>query len=145
MVSPSQKERIDTFLELHKNDPRISKELAAYAKSNWHKATPLPQKFYELNYAHMSGEKLVKKAYKDFASSLGANEYIRNEYFKALKKKGFTFVQDDLDANKFGKYPVIIFDRSESTEYSGRTKVSKEESKKIWREEGTFLKRKYKN
>lgn len=138
LVSPSKKERVDTFLELYKNDPAIGKELGKYHKQN--SKAPLPSKFYEVKYSRLKNDKLVDKGYDKFVRSIGGNEYIRSEYFKALSKKGYDFVKDDMDAGDgFGKAPSIIFDRQKSTNYEGRKELSNDEIRKIWKEEGTYI------
>lgn len=138
LVSPSKKERVDTFLELYKNDPVIGKELGKYHKQNSNSV--IPSKFYELKYSSLKGDKLVDKGYDKFVRAIGGNEYIRSEYFKALSKKGYDFVKDDMDAGDgFGKEPSIIFDRQKSTNYEGRKELSNDEIRKIWKEEGTYI------
>lgn len=141
LKAPGKKVRIQTFKEMHKNDPNFSKELAKYHKSDWHYFTPLPTKYYEIKIKNLNDKKLVDYGYKHFARSIGGNEYIRSEYFKRLSKKGYDLVTDDLDAGRFGKEPAIIFDRNKSTKYGGEQVVSKEETKKLWKKYGTRLKK----
>lgn len=117
-----------TFEELYKNDPRIKKELANYYRSNHIKF--LPTFFYEKRYKNLEGADLEKKGYKTFVRGIGGNDYLRDQYFQALAKKGYDFVMDDMDGQymlKYGKEPAIIFDREKSTEYKGNRKVG-------WRE-----------
>lgn len=141
MKAPSRKVREKTFIEIHKKDPLISKELAKYHKSDWHYFTPLPTSFYAKYYSNLKNDKRYQKAYTTFVRSIGANVYIRDKYFKSLSKKGYNFVTDDLDAGKFGKEPAIIFDRNKSLKYNGERIVSKKEIKDTWKKYGTFEKK----
>lgn len=144
LVSPSKKQRVDTFLELYKDDPVLRKELGSYHKSDYHYFTPLPKKFYERQYSKLDGKKLEKKGYETFVRSIGGNEYVRDKYFKTLASKGYSFVNDDQDAGRFGKAPSIIFDRTKSTTYEGQTKLSTKEIMDTWTREGTYIKDKKK-
>lgn len=141
MRAPGKQTRINTFKEMQKNDPRFSKELAKYHKSDWHYFTPLPTKYYEVKIKNLKNNKMVDYGYKHFVRAIGGNEYIRSEYFKRLSKKGYDFVTDDMDAGRFGKEPSIIFDRNKSTKYGGSTLVTKNETKKLWKKYGTYIKK----
>lgn len=140
LLSPSKKERVKTFIEMYMDDPVIAKELGSYHKSDYHEFTPLPKKFYEWKYSRLNAQQLKTKGYDTFVRSLGGNEYIRSEYFKKLAQKGYSFVNDDQDAGRFGKVPSIIFDREKSTEYKNQNVISKKEIMDTWRREGTRIK-----
>lgn len=140
LLSPSKKQRVETFIEIYKKDPKFRKELGAYHKSDYKYFTPLPKKFYEQRYSKLDAEKLRTKGYETFVRSLGGNEYTRDRYFKTLARKGYSFVNDDQDAGRFGIAPSIIFDRTESTSYVGQSKVSAKEIFDTWRKEGTRIK-----
>lgn len=140
LLSPSKKERVKTFLELYMDDPVIAKELGDYHKSDYHKFTPLPKKFYERQYSKLNVDQLKTKGYDTFVRSIGGNEYIRSAYFQKLAQKGYSFVNDDQDAGRCGKSPAIIFDRQKSTEYKNQNVVSKKEIMDIWKREGTHIK-----
>lgn len=141
LLSPSKKERVETFLDLYKNDKEIGKHLGDYHKGDWHEFTPLPKKFYEMKYSKLDEKELRSKGYETFVRSIGGDEYIRGEYFKALSKKGYSFVNDDLDSGRFGYAPSIIFDREASAKYNGQKEISYEEIKDTWRKNGTYLKK----
>lgn len=140
LLSPSKKERVKTFLEMYMDDPVIAKELGAYHKSDYHAFTPLPKKFYEWQYSKLNVNQLKAKGYDTFVRSIGGNEYIRSAYFQKLAQKGYSFVNDDQDAGRFGKAPSIIFDRQKSTEYKNQNVVSKKEIMDTWKREGTRIK-----
>lgn len=139
LISPSKQERVKTFLELYMDDPVIAKELGDYHKSDYHAFTPLPKSFYERQYSRLNAEQLKSKGYDTFVRSIGGNEYIRSAYFKKLAQKGYSFVNDDQDAGRFGKAPSIIFDREKSTEYKNQNVVSKKEIMDTWKREGTYI------
>ena len=141
LKAPSKQKRLETFLEIAKKDPQISKELGSYHKGDWHYFTPLPKKFYEMQYSKLDGEKLKTKGYDTFVRAIGGNDYVRSEYFKALARKGYSFVTDDMDAGRFGKAPSIIFDR-DSLDYKGQKEVSTDEIMTTWKREGTYINKK---
>lgn len=140
LKAPSKSKRVETFLELYRDNPAIARELGKYHKSDWHYFTPLPSKFYQWQYSRLDGKKLKDKGYHTFVRSIGGNEYVRNEYFKKLADKGYDFVIDDMDAGRFGKEPSIIFDRQKSATYEGQNVVSADEIFKTWKREGTYMK-----
>lgn len=141
MLSPSKKERVETFLELHREDPIIAKELGKYHKGDFHHFTPLPSKFYERQYSKLNEKELRSKGYDTFVAAIGGNEYIRSKYFEKLANKGYSFVTDDMDAGRFGVAPSIILDRQRSVKYKGREEVSNATIYDTWRTEGTYLKK----
>lgn len=142
LVSPSKRKRVETFLELYKDDPVIAKELGKYHKSDWHYFTPLPSKIYEYQYSKLNEKSLKSKGYDTFVRAIGGNEYVRSSYFKKLAEDGYSFVQDDMDAGRFGEAPSILFDRSKSVLYKGQEELSTKEIYDIWKKEGTYLKKK---
>ena len=128
LKSPDFETRKKTFEELYENDPRITKELAAYYRSNHIKF--LPNFIYEKRYRDLKGEDLEKKGYNTFVRGIGGNDYLREQYFNALAKKGYDFVMDDMDGQymlKYGKEPAIIFDREKSVDYGGSRDVGMKE------------------
>lgn len=145
LVSPSKKQRIETFIELYKDDPILRKELGAYHKSDYHEFTPLPRKFYEKQYSNLNEKQLKKKGYDTFVRSIGGNEYVRDKYFEKLANKGYSFVNDDQDAGRFGEAPSIILDRMRSVNYEGHVALSNKEIMGTWKREGTNISKKLKN
>lgn len=141
LLAPSKKARVDTFLEMYARDSKVAKELGDCHKSDWHYVTPLPKKFYEFQYSRLNTKKLNSKGYDTFVRAIGGNEYLRDEYFKALSKKGYNFVTDDMDAGRFGKEPSIVFDREKDLFYIDQTAISAKEIREIWKKEGTYLKK----
>lgn len=141
LVSPSKSERVKTFIELYSNDPQIAKELGRYHKTDIKKSgisSLLPTFIHEYRYSHLSPEELKVKGYETFVRSIGGVPYVRDAYFKALEKKGYDFVTDDMDAGRFGEDPSIIFDRNKSVQYLGQQKVSSKEIYDTWKRRGTY-------
>lgn len=140
MFSPSKIERAKTFTELYKKDKIFRKELGNYYKDSISYITPRSRRHYQKKFSNLDNKDLMTKGYEVFTRSLGGNEYIRSKYFKALSKKGYDFVRDDLDGRKLGIEPSIIFDRNKSTKYLGQSKVNLKEANKIFIKEGRRLK-----
>lgn len=124
LLSPSKKERVDTFLDLYKNDPVIKTELIDYYKKE--KKPFLPKSFINKKFSEMDEEDLKNKGYDVFVRSLGGNDYIRDQYFRKLASEGYSFVVDDEDAGTYGKSPAIIFDRADVSYSKNRELSSKE-------------------
>ena len=128
LKSPDMATRKQTFEELYKNDPKITKELANYYRSNHIKF--LPNFIYEKRYKNLEGKDLENKGFKTMVRGIGGNDYLREQYFNALAKKGYDFVMDDMDGQymlKYGKEPAIIFDREKSVDYNGKLEVGLKE------------------
>lgn len=141
MMSPSKKERVETFLELYKSDPIIGKELGSYHKTDFHTFSPLPKFFYERSFQKLDGERLNKLGYDTFVKAIGGNDYVRSAYFEKLANKGYSFVTDDMDAGRFGEAPSIILDRMRSVQYEGQTELSNKEIYDNWNKYGTYMKK----
>lgn len=139
LLSPSKKQRVDTFMELYEGDTAFRKELGRYHKSDYHYYTPLPKKYYEYKFSRLKDDKVKDVGYDTFVRSIGGNEYTRSAYFKALSKKGFDFVMDDQDAGRFGKAPAIILDRNRSVDYVNQVALDNSEIRKAWRSQGTYI------
>lgn len=141
LISPSRKERIDTFIDLYKKDARIGKELGSYHKDDWHHFTPLPRKYYEKKLSSLKDDEIRTKGWDQFRRSLGGNKYLQSEYFKALAKKGYNFCYDDEDGGVYGKEPSIVFDREKSLNYKGQTKLNDKDIYKTWRKYGSKIRK----
>ena len=142
MFSPSRLERAKTFTQLYNKDKVFRKELGSYYKDSISYFSPLPRKYYQYKFSKLKPNELIEKGYEVFTRSIGGNEYIRSKYFKALSKKGYDFVNDDLDGGflKLGKEPAIVFDRTKSLQYNGQKKVNLKEANKIFFKEGRRMK-----
>lgn len=139
LKGPSKEKRVQTFMDMYRQDPVFRKELGHYYKSDYHNFTPLPRVFYEQKFSHLKEKDQNDIGYKTFVRSIGGNEYTRNKYFNELAKRGYSFVTDDMDAGRFGKEPTIVFDREKNLSYIGQTPISTKEIYSIWKKEGTYI------
>ena len=118
IVVPSQKERVDTFLDLIKHNSY--KELVQKACKNEFKLMPMRVYKTRFNIAangdpnDKKNRVKLSKAYDNFSFILCAHPEVRDIYFNALQKQGFTAVIDDADGGTISKNPIIVFDRQKS-------------------------------
>lgn len=146
LISPSKKKRVDTFLKLYEKDPIFKEEIQKYYDDELSKNRKkrILENDYKKKYNIENASDEQK--YDIFRRSLGSqNNYIRDEYFKKLKKEGYNFIIDDLDAGSFGKNPAIIFNKKNTLSIKGKKIVSKKESIKILMEEGASINKEDKN
>lgn len=142
LVSPSQQERIDTFIKLYQNNRvKMGKELGTYHKKNEYQSglRLLSEKHYQKKYSDLKGDDLVKKGYSTFVKTIGGNEEIRSMYFKELQKKGYNFIRDDQDSGRRGIAPTIMMNREKNLRYEGQKEVSADEIIKAYRNRGGFV------
>ena len=142
LISPSQKQRIDTFMKLYQNNKvEIGRELGAYHKRTERNAGLrfLPKWYYEKKYSDLEGDEVVKKGYRTFVKAIGGNEKIRNMYFDEFRKNGFDFIRDDQDSGRRGISPSIVMDREKNLRYEGRKKVSADDVVKAYGKYGGFV------
>lgn len=139
--SPSQKVRIETFIQMYKEDPvSMGKELAKYhKKQEWHGKAYLPQFVYNKQYTQLHGKDLKEVGYKTFVKAIGGLEPMRSKYFNELKKKGYNFIRDDQDSGVQGIEPSIILDRAKSTEYKGKRELTSKEIYSNLKKHGWYL------
>ena len=106
LVAPSKEERVSTFVQLVKENPKFSKEFEEAAKE--YSPSYIKSRYDNLD---SKSDADVKKMYETFAITLGGNPKLRDEYFNALQKKGYNMIVDDADA-QIHDSPIIIFDRN---------------------------------
>lgn len=144
--SPAKKERIRTFMDLYKKNPAVKEELANYQKSSGTIFQRiLPKAWLQKKFADLQGDALLKKGYKAFVAAIGGNEKLRKIYMKALKKKGYNFVQDDMDSGSYGIEPGIVFNRRKSLKYRGKREVQGKEIRETLRKYGDQVNKKDKH
>lgn len=125
IVSPSKKERVNTFLEIYKEDPvKVSRQLAEFNKRNY--AGQYKESVDELvdKYSHMSMRELKKMGYYTYANSWFDPEAGTLTDMRAkLEKKGYNAIIDDNDKRSFvqSQAPLIVFNIMDNL---GNTKVS---------------------
>lgn len=113
LVSPSKKERVNTFIEIYKNDPvRVSRQLAEFNKRNY--AGQYKESVDELvkKYSHMSMRQLRNMGYYTYANSwfdpeAGTLRDMRDK----LESRGYNAIIDDNDKRSFvqSEAPLIVF------------------------------------
>lgn len=125
LISPSKKERVDTFVKLMQNDPEFNK------------AYQTQKKMYQLLRNRDKADKIYKtvseleKEYNMFSVSLGGSEELRKRYFSELNKKGYNMVIDDADASIIADSPIIVFDRQKSLEIVSVNEVNRDYLRQI--------------
>jgi|WetSurSiteA1Bulk_404760.scaffolds.fasta_scaffold10013_3 hypothetical protein len=111
LIAPSQKQRIDTFVELMRKDGTFSQSLAkAQAKQRIFGS----EKRFQKEYDKLISTGKEAKAYKDFKITIGFNKELQKKYFDNLKKKGFNLTLDEADAGVLSESPIIVLDRKDS-------------------------------
>lgn len=121
LISPGRKERKSVFEQLYRNDPKFREELDKYSKEQASKK----DKGGVNDFSNLTKKQLNNQGYFMFSRSLGGSDYIREQYFSALKDRGYNFVQDDEDTiSKFGREPAIIFDTEKSLTYKGQNWIT---------------------
>ena len=125
LVSPSRKERVDTFIEIYKENPaKVGQQLAEFNKRNY--AGQYKESVEELTkkYSHMSMRELKNMGYYTYANSWFDQEAGTLKDMRAkLEKKGYNAIIDDNDKRSFvqSEAPLIVFNIMENL---GNTKVS---------------------
>ena len=120
LISPSKKERVDTFIKLMMSDPKFNE--AYRAQKQTYQLLKNPSKAKKIEQT-VDG---LKKEYDMFAVSLGGSAALRDRYFAELNKKGYNMIIDDADAGIISNSPVIIFDRQKSLKVVSINEVNRE-------------------
>jgi hypothetical protein len=123
LISPSQKDRVDTFVELMRKDGTFSKSLAEFQGKQQIFGT---EKGYQKRYEKLIATRREAEAYKDFKVGIGFNKNLQKKYFTALKKKGFNLLPDEVDSEFLSESPVIILDRKKSLTVLSVDKVTRD-------------------
>lgn len=126
IVSPSKKERVNTFLQIYKEDPvKVATQLAEFNKRNYAGQYKESTEQLVKKYSNMSTRQLKKMGYYTYANSwfdpeAGTLKDMRGK----LEKKGYNAIIDDNDKRSFvqSQAPLIVFDVMNNL---GDTKVSK--------------------
>ena len=114
LISPSKKERVNTFLEIYKENPvKVSKQLAEFNK-RWYSGQYKETTEELVNkYRHMSMRQLKKMGYYTYANSwFDPDAGILKDVRGKLEKKGYNAIIDDNDKRSFmqSQAPLIVFD-----------------------------------
>lgn len=127
LISPSKKERINTFIELMTNDPKFKE--AYQAQKQTYQLIKNPNKAKKIDQTI----KGLEKEYSMFAVSLGGSKELRKRYFSELSKKGYNMIIDDADAAIIANSPIIVFDRQKSLKVVSINEVNREYLKQLGR------------
>lgn len=120
LISPSKKERVETFVNLMLKDPDFVK--AHQTQKAMYTLMKTPEKKTEIE----QNIKKLQREYEMFAVELGGNETLRQKYFAELNKKGYNMIIDDADAAVVSNSPIVIFDRGKSLEIVQVNTVNRE-------------------
>jgi len=114
LVSPSKKERVDTFIELYKDDPvGMSTRLAEFNKKWYGGQYKETTEQLIKKYSNMSMRQLRNEGYYTFANSwFDPDAGTLKAYREKLEKKGYNATVDDNDKRSFiqAQMPLIVFD-----------------------------------
>lgn len=121
LIAPSQKQRVDAFVELMKTSKTFSQSMAqAQAKQQIFGT----EKGFQKKYDKLIAAGQEAKAYKDFKVTIGFNKDLQKQYFDNLKKKGFNLTLDEADAGVLSESPIIVLDRKNSLKLVSVDKVT---------------------
>lgn len=143
LVSPGKKKRIDTFIEEYDKNKKtfaktMSKDVNLLAMDSKRSSKDMNNdaKNREILYkaaSNMTRKELKKYGYDMFTYNLANDTKARTLYFKALEKKGYNMILDDLDTRlQYARTPFIIFDRNKNLDYVGGYKLTKQDYKKYY-------------
>lgn len=112
LVGPSERERIDVFIEML-DDPAYKDKITKGLK----KAAIIPKtnRYVKKETEHLSKHELGRSTQKRLSFLLNSDESINSEYAKRMMSKGYQFVTDDFDRlTKMSETPTIFLDREHS-------------------------------
>jgi len=141
LISPSKKLRIDTMIDMHKNDPNIVKTMA----KDKVKSVPflMAAKFFGFDvvkkktkeYRKLMNSKNPKdqeKVLHTFSQLLMVSDKTRDSYFSRLKKQGFNSIYDDNDILAgYSEKPLIVFDSKKSLRIVKRNTSTQADTDKV--------------
>lgn len=154
LISPGEKKRIDTFMEIFNNDREgISRTMAINApistkdgKDKWTLSDEQREKTYkdvQQSFLNMSKKDLRSKGYYAFCCSLDSSSKTRTAFFDSLKKQGYNFVVDDADRSlQYADMPLIVFDRNKNLKPIKTTYVGEFSDKAVNAEKRYYLNKK---
>lgn len=126
MISPSERKRVETFVDMYKNDPAVKNTLVKDSgKTHMIKSLVFGKKHFEKKYSKMDDAELATKAYKDFSYDLTFNKKLANKYIEKFKNQGYNSLIDDHDvSNGTSKNPLIVFDAAKDLKVSNYQTIS---------------------
>lgn len=126
IISPSKKERVDTFIKTL--DTKITVSDAAGRPQ-----TMTGRKFLEDAGVGSSLAKALNnrefglKTYGEFAQGQVLGTPIHSAYASALKKKGYNAIVDDADAGMMSRLPIILFPKESGAHVISATPIGRDE------------------
>jgi hypothetical protein len=106
LISPSQKKRVDTFIEL-------------YSRDKQHIQTELIKVNPKVDLTKMSKDEI----YKEFIGAMVGSKYLRDNYNRTLKEKGYNMIVDDWDAGNISERPLLIFEANNNLTIMSSKKI----------------------
>lgn len=123
LVIPSEKARIDTFIEFISTDPKAKADIAnvmsrvcVFNLPSGKQVSLVSAKKKLKQYNSMSEDKMRKIGYKDFAVAMGFDKSLQEKFFAKLSEKGYNATVDDADAKVVSDTPIIVFERKDTLE-----------------------------
>lgn len=107
---PSEKARVDAFIELLNEPILINKDGSTMTGSDYLKRNGFSREVKQLNSVDLG-----LSAYKTFVSNQPSETPLNTAYFEKLKSRGYNIVSDDNDRGLLSKDPIIIMDTSQDT------------------------------
>lgn len=119
-ISPSFKERIDTYIKTL--DQKVPTENGKETKTG-------REILFENNSAAkaLNTRELGLRTYQSFAQTQVLNKSVQSAYFDNLRKKGYTAIVDDADRNVISKLPIIIFPKESGARVTEIKPITKED------------------
>ena len=119
--SPSEKARVDAFIELM-DTPTIK-----VGKKEITGREVLKRQGFGKDVKSMTSQQLGLKYYSEFAAMQIAKTPLHTAYFESIKQKGYNAVMDDNDRNVVSKSPLIILDPNGVVKRMNVTQLSKQD------------------
>lgn len=114
IVSPSFKERFDTFKSIYNENPnKVGKQLAEFNKRNYPDSFPESVEELTKKYSNLSSKDLKSIGYYTYANSWFDPEAgTLSDMRSRLETKGYNAIIDDNDKRSFvqSQAPLIVFD-----------------------------------
>lgn len=133
LSSPSEKVRVDAFLELL-SEPSIKikgKDAPITGRQY------LEKKGYKLGYKKYDNFEYGLKTWYNFLNSHGDQDNpLARAYFDKIRSKGYNAMIDDNDAGRFAKKPIILLDPETTTKIKNVRRLTTDDINRAQRELG---------
>ncbi len=122
LVSPSEKKRVDVFLDMYRDKKygeamlkNIKKNTKGAGKAGLFVDNFRSSKSIKKDFERMQKGYVTSKDQRRLSNFLMTEPDIRDEYFRRLRKMGYNSVADDNDRNNgVSKTALVVIERSES-------------------------------